>query len=182
MTNRLSPLDPPYAADVEGLLARYPQQNGYLLTLFRTFANSARFLGRGVANLLDRDSPLALRDREIVILRVTGHFACAYEWGVHVAIFASGAKFTPAQIAATWHGGGAAAEWTRREHCLIEAVDSFCARGTLSDDALETFSADWSKPQQLEIIALCGAYHTISLVANAARLPPEPFAAPIPPA
>jgi hypothetical protein len=34
--------------------------------------------------------------------------------------------------------------------------------------------------QQLEIFALCGNYHTISFVANAARLQPEAFAAGVP--
>ena len=60
MSNRLSPLEPPFAPEIDTLLARYPRQEGYLLTLFRTFANSARFLQRGVPNLLDKDSPLAL--------------------------------------------------------------------------------------------------------------------------
>ncbi|MDF1722500.1 MAG: hypothetical protein P1U65_17645, partial [Minwuia sp.] len=33
---------------------------------------------------------------------------------------------------------------------------------------------------QLEVMALCGTYHTISQVANVAQLPPEAFAARFP--
>jgi hypothetical protein len=37
------------------------------------------------------------------------------------------------------------------------------------------FQEAWTLEQQLEILALCGAYHTVSFVANTAQLPPEPF-------
>ncbi len=182
MTNRLAPIEPPFEPEIDALLARYPRQDGYLLSLFRTFANSKRFLSRGVPNLLDKDSPLALRDREIVILRVTAHYDCEYEWGVHAAIFARAAKLSPEQVAATRRLAAPAPVWSEREARLISAVDGFCHRGVLSDDELDAFTEDWSKSQQLEILALCGTYHTISLVANAARLAPEPFAARFPPA
>jgi len=180
MSNRLAPVEPPFAPDIDALLARYPRQEGYLLTLFRTFANSARFLQRGVPNLLDRESPLALRDREIVILRVTANFGCEYEWGVHVAIFARAAKFSDAQVAATRGSGPGSDVWAPREQRLIAAVDAFCREGALAADAIDAFTEDWTTAQQLEILALCGAYHTISLVARLAQLPPEPFAARFP--
>lgn len=180
MSSRLTPIEPPYAPEIEALLARYPTQDSYLLTLFRTFANSARFLQRGVPNLLDRESPLLLREREIVILRVTAHFGCEYEWGVHVAIFARAARLSNAQVAATRLSGADSEVWDARESRLIAAVDALCALGALPAGLLDTFTEDWSKVQQLEIINLCGAYHTVSMVANVAGLPPEPFAARFP--
>ena len=97
MANPLAPLPEPWPEDIAAMLAKYPSSDGYILSLFRTFANSKRFLQKGVPNLLDRDSPLPLRMREIVILRVTANLHCAYEWGVHVAIFTKAAGFTPAQ-------------------------------------------------------------------------------------
>ncbi len=180
MSNRLAPLEPPYAPEIETLLARYPRQKGYLLTLFRTFANSARFLQRGVPNLLDKESPLALRDREIVILRVTANYDCAYEWGVHVAVFARAAKLSEAQVASTRLVGPVSGVWTPGEQRLIAAVDAFCRDGALAGEAVDAFTEDWTTAQQLEILALCGAYHTVSLVARLAQLPPEPFAARFP--
>lgn len=177
MTNRLRPISEPFQPDVATALAAYPQQDGYILSLFRTFANSLRFLRKGVPNLLDRESPLSLRIREIVILRVTANKNCEYEWGVHVSIFAAAAKFSQAQIEATRSGPIDPDLWSEPEAYLLKAIDSLCSTGRIEDNLITQFESDWTKEQQLEIFALCGAYHTISFVANTARLPNEPFGA-----
>ncbi|MAT83920.1 MAG: carboxymuconolactone decarboxylase [Gammaproteobacteria bacterium] len=178
--NRLLPLEPPFDADVAAVLDSYPQRDGYLLSLFRVFANSPRFLRKGTVNLLDRDSPLPMRERELVILRVCARRDCEYEWGVHVGAFAEHVGFTPEQVAATRLGPAGAACWTEREQTLLTVVDELCADGTLSDVSREQFQRAWPVDAQLEILALAGNYHTISFVANVAVLPPEPFAARFP--
>lgn len=78
MSNKLSPIEQPYPSEVAGILAAYPQQDGYILSLFRTFANSLRFLKKGVPNLLDKESPLPLRIREIVIALVGTHHTISF--------------------------------------------------------------------------------------------------------
>lgn len=175
MPHQLRPLEPPFDAEVAAVLAHYPQQDGYLLTLFRTFANGLRFLRKGVPNLLDRGSPLPLRVREIVIHRVTANFDCEYEWGVHAAIFPDAAGLSTEQIDATRLHGPDAPCWDEADRDLLQAIDELCRTGTLTDATLARFEAAWSLEQQLEIMALCGTYHTISLVANVARLPGESF-------
>jgi alkylhydroperoxidase family enzyme len=180
MSQHLQPIEAPFPQDIAAILARYPQQGGYLLALFRTFANSKRFLERAVANLLDKDSPLSLRQREIVILRVTANLDCEYEWGVHVAAFARAAGLDEAQIAATRRSAPDADCWTGEEQVLLRAVDELCAQGRVGDETLPAFEIAWTLAQQLEILALCGNYHTIAFVANTARLPPEPFGARFP--
>lgn len=180
MTYALKPLEPPYSAEVEQLLAGYPRRGGYLLTLFRTFANSARFLRKGVVNLLDNDSPLPLRLREIVILRVTARLGCVYEWGVHVAAFAAQAGLSEAQVAATRLGGDGEPCWSAEEALTIRVVDELCNRASLSEATRSAFQETWTQAQQLEILALCGNYHTVSFVANVAQLEPEPFGARFP--
>ncbi|GJL88836.1 MAG: hypothetical protein DHS20C03_25450 [Minwuia thermotolerans] len=180
MTNILSPVEPPYEAEAAALLESYPRVQGHLLSLFRTFANSTRFLRKGVPNLLDRESPLPLREREIVILRTTAHWRCEYEWGVHVTVFAEAAGFTPAQVAATVQADPQAACWTGRESTLLSVTDGLAATGGLPDSVLQSFRDGWTVAQQLEVIALCGTYHTVSQVANVARLSPEGFAARFP--
>ena len=72
----LTPISEPFPPDVAAILAGYPQRNGYVLQLFRVFANSLRFLKKGTTNLLDRDSPIPMRQREIVILRVCANNDC----------------------------------------------------------------------------------------------------------
>lgn len=180
MTHVLTPLEPPYTAEVGEILKSYPQQDGHLLSLFRTFANSTRFLRKGVANLLDKESPLSLRHREITILRTTAKRDCEYEWGVHVSIFAKAASFTPAQIAATRLGAADAPCWSADEIVLISAIDELCADACISQDTLAEVQTLFTREQQLEILALVGNYHTISFVANTARLAPEAFAARFP--
>ena len=176
----LAPLEPPYPAPADAILATYPQQGGYLLTLFRTFANSVRFLKKGVPNLLDEESPLSLREREIVILRTTANRDCEYEWGVHVAAFAKRAGLTSEQIAATRTGEHDATCWPAQESVLISAVDQLCAEARISGPTLAEVQSIWTREQQLEILALVGNYHTVSFVANTAGLPPEPFGARFP--
>ena len=180
MTNSLAPLSEPYAPDIAKILAQYPHQDGYLLALFRTFANSTRFLERGVPNLLDEDSPLPLRVREIVILRVTANNNCEYEWGIHLVIFSKSAKLSEDDVNATCRSTVDANDWNAAEVNLLHAIDQLCADGSVSGDVLEQFQHHWTAEQQLEIFALCGAYHTVSFVANSANLPNEAFAARFP--
>jgi len=174
---KLAPLEPPYETETERLLTRYPRRDGELLSLFRVFANSARFLKKGVANLLDRDSPLSMREREIVILRVTANRGCEYEWGVHVAAFAAHVGLDRSAVAATRSAVQPESAWTEREALLIRVVDGLCAAGGLDDATQTRFESSFGVEEQLEILALAGNYQTVSFVANVARLPPEPFAA-----
>ena len=178
----LTPITEPYPAEVADIFARYPKgEDGYILRLFRVFGNSVRFLrNKGVANLLDRDSPLSLREREIVILRVTANNDCEYEWGVHVAIFAGAAGFSTEQIEATRLHGPEAPCWDTSERLLIQCVDELCAEGRIGDATYDAFRAEWDLEQQLEILSLCGNYHTISFVANTSRLSNEAFATAFP--
>lgn len=180
MVQCLAPLEPPFPPAAGTLLAGYPQRDGYLLSLFRTFANSPRFLKKAVANLLDKESPVSLRLREIAILRTTANNNCEYEWGVHVAAFAGAAKLTDEQVAATRTHDHHAACWTTEEALLIRAVDEMCASGGIQPTTYSAIAESWSLAEQLEIIALCGNYHTISFVANTASLTRETFAAPFP--
>ena len=178
MTNVLKPLTPPFPTEIEAILAQYPQQDGYLLALFRTFANSERFLKTCVPNLLDEESPLDLRIREITILRVTANRDCEYEWGVHARVFANAAGLNTEQINATRQDNADC--WSPKERRLITAIDQLCATANLESEQLAHFQNDWNKEEQLELIAICGTYTTVSLVANIARLPPEEFAVKFP--
>ena len=182
MKNALTPLEPPFSQDVATVLQRYPQdRDGYILKLFRVFANSMRFLtSKGVSNLLDKDSPLSLRQREIVILRVTANRDCEYEWGVHVSTFAIAAKLTTEQVAATRLDDSSANCWSEEEATLIACVDEICAAATVSDAQLARFQTYWDAQQQLEILSLCGNYHLVCAVANTARLDNETGAATFP--
>lgn len=180
MTQNLIPLEAPYPADVAKVLATYPTTDGYILKLFRTFATSMRFLTKCIPNLLDKESPLSLRDREIVILRVTANRNCEYEWGVHVSVFSKAATLTADQVRASRLGTATDSAWQDGDQTLVGVVDALCSEGRLSDILQAAFQTHWDPAQQLEVMALCGTYQTISFVANVAQLDGEEFGAKFP--
>ncbi len=176
----LKPVEEPLTTEVAEILGNYPQRDGYILQLFRVFANSLRFLRKGTVNLLDRESPLSMREREIVILRTSANNDCEYEWGVHVTAFAEHVGLSDAQIAATRTSAPDAPCWNEKESLLVRVVDELCEEARISDATYERFQENWDCNEQLEIMALCGNYHTISFVANTTRLDNESFAASFP--
>ncbi len=175
MTNILTPIEPPFETEMAAILDSYPSQDGYLLKLFRAFANSARFARKAVPNLLDRESPLSLREREIVILRTTANRNCEYEWGVHVAIFAQAAKLSPEQIASTCAAEIELELWNERDALLLRCIDQLCSDGRMTSETLQHFREEWDTGEQLEIVALCGTYHTVSFAANISQIGLEEF-------
>jgi AhpD family alkylhydroperoxidase len=180
MRHTLAPIAEPFSPEVIDALKRYPQRDGYIIGLFRVFANSMRHLRKGFVNLLDRESPLAMREREIIILRISANNRCEYEWGVHVTAFGAHAGLTPEQIEATASLNHVAPRWNARESLLIQALDELCANGRMQPQTLDAFRDTWNLEQQLEIFALAGNYHAIAFVANSSDLKLEEFAARFP--
>ena len=176
MVNKLKPKTEPFSEHLASVMQRYPKLDGYLLTLFRVFANSERFAAKAVPNLLDDQSPLSLRSREIVILRVTALRKCEYEWGVHAALFADAAGLSRQEINDTVAAKPSPEIWSEKELNLMNAVDQFCSSGNISAASRTAFERSWTVEQQLEILALCGTYDTVSFVANFSELENEPFA------
>lgn len=176
--SRIDPLQPPYTPETQAVFDAIMPPGVEPLVLFRTLAVNARVYQRFRAGgLLDRGL-LTLRQREIVIDRTCALNACEYEWGVHIAFFAEKVKFTPQQIAATVHGG--AAGWSADEEVLLEVCAELDTARNISDAVWKRLTEHFSAEQILEIIALVGFYRTVSLHANALRLPLEPYAARFP--
>jgi alkylhydroperoxidase family enzyme len=173
MQPRLAPLEAPFPPDVADLLASMPGGESPI-ALFRVLAHNPRILSRiKGGGLLDRGA-ISLREREIVILRVTARLGSEYEWGVHVAFFAAKAGFTSEQVAATT--ADRPEPWSAGEQLLIELVDSLVDRKDIPDALWQRATANWSMQQLLEIVVLVGFYHTISFITAAFRVPLEPNA------
>ena len=178
MQPRLAPLEPPYPAEVAETLKAMMPPGVPPIALFRVLAHNPRVLSRiWGGNLLDRGS-ISLREREIVILRTTARLGSDYEWGVHIQFFAAKAGFTPAQIAAT--AGSEPGAWPAPEQLLLELVDALVDHAAIDDALWQRASAQWTPQQLLEIVVLTGAYHTISFLTAAFRVPLEPGAPRLP--
>ena len=180
MTNILAPISEPYSAEASAGFKKYPQRNGYVIGLFRVFANSLRLLNKGFVNLLDKESPLPVIEREIIILRISANNNCEYEWGVHVTAFSEYAGLSPEQVQATVVKDHNGACWNDKQSLLIQCIDELCDKGYLQPETLTKFRDCWNVEQQLEILTLAGSYHTIAFIANASELPLETFAEPYP--
>src|ERR1700730_7409882 len=177
--SRIGPLQPPYEPEIEGQFDRI-MRGAPPLTLFRVMAGNPRAWEKFRAgSLLDR-GPVSLREREIVIDRTTALTNCEYEWGVHVATFASAAHMTEEQVRATVLGTADAPCWSDSEKALIAAVDALHVSATLSDAEFRALSAHYDDAKIFEIILLCGFYRTVSYLANGLALPLEENAARFP--
>ena len=169
---RIAPLQPPYAPELQTQFDQI-MRGAPPLMMFRVLAGNARAWQKfRAASLLDR-GPLSMREREIVIDRTCALTKCEYEWGVHVTTFAGAAHLTEEQIRATVHGGADAPCWSPAEQALIATVDALHHRATVSETEFAALRAHYDDAKILEIMLLCGFYHTVSYIANGLALPLE---------
>ena len=89
---------PPFAPEIQERLDRIMPKGIPPLALFTTLARDKRLFERFMAGGLLDPGHLSLRQREIVIDRITALSGSEYEWGVHITIFAARAGLTEAQI------------------------------------------------------------------------------------
>ena len=172
---RITPLDPPYPADVQAAFD-VVMRGAPPLLLFRTVAQNPRVLERMMAsNLLDRGS-IALRARELMILRTCARCGAAYEWGVHVATFAAKAGIDDRQQRATVHGTPDDDCWDGDDAVVLRLADRLHETNDVDDGLWADAAARFSAAQLVELVMLAGLYHAVSYLVNAMRVAREPFA------
>ena len=94
---RIAPATPPYAPEIQARFDAIMPPGIAPLTLFRVLARDQRLFARFAGGSLLDKGHLTLRQREIVIDRVTARCGSEYEWGVHIAFFAERAGLDAAQ-------------------------------------------------------------------------------------
>jgi hypothetical protein len=105
------------------------------LVLFTALARDPRLYERFRGGSLLDKGHLTMRQREIVIHRVTAKTGSEYEWGVHAAFFGARVGLHDTQLVATVHGDEDAPCWSADESALIEACDQLLATtADISDD------------------------------------------------
>lgn len=177
---RIAPLAKPYPEAFDTRMKAL-MRGAEPLVLFTTLATNerawAKFSG---GSLLDKASPLSMRQREIVIDRTTAKCGNEYEWGVHIAGFAPHIGMDDAQIYATVHGNADDPVWSADESILIATVDALIEHKKLTDDQWSALRSHVDEAQAMEIIQLVGFYHSVSLICGALDLPLETTAARFP--
>ena len=177
---RIAPAAPPYPPEIQTRLDAV-MRGKPALVLFTTMARDPRLFHKFFdAGLLDRGH-LSLRQREIVIDRVTALCGSEYEWGVHVAAFAAHVKLDAAQIRSLAIGSAEDACWSDAERRLIRFCDALHAHCAIADELWAALREDvGSDEAMIELLMLAGFYRTVSYLTNALRLPLEEGAARFP--
>jgi alkylhydroperoxidase family enzyme len=174
---RIAPAEPPYPPEIKARLDALMPPGVEPLLLFRVMARDERLFQRFMgAGLLDKGH-LTLRQREIVIHRVTARCGAEYEWGVHAAFFAKRAGLDATRLDSTVSGGPDDACWEAQDALLLRFCDALHAECTLDDALWAELHTAFSEEAMLELLLLAGFYRTVSYLTNALRLPPERFAA-----
>jgi alkylhydroperoxidase family enzyme len=173
---RVEPLTKPYPAPFDAAM-KVLMRGADPLVLFTTLAKHDRAWSKfSGGSLLDKGSPLSLRQREIVIDRTTAKCGCEYEWGIHVAGFAGHVGLDEAQITATVHGDPDENLWNAEEQTLLATVDALLDHKKLSDEQWARLRDHFNEAQALEIIQLVAFYHGVALICGALDFPNEPNA------
>lgn len=176
MSARLEPAIPPYAPEAQAVFDRLPQSWLPPFQLFTMLARDPNLLlrfTRGAPIYFD-GSHITIRQREILLTRVTANCRCEYEWGMRIHYFAAEAGLTEAQVFATVHGTADDPYWTREERLLIRLADALHDSCDINDVLWAGLQAAFSGEAILELLLLAGYYRTVAYIANGLRLPLEP--------
>src|SRR5438874_8127310 len=110
---RIAPVSPPCAPKVQALFDRLPADWSPPFQLFTVLARDERLLLRFTGSSVSYLEPshVTVRQREVLLLRVTARCRCAYEWGMRVHYFAEQAGLNETQVYASVYGRADDASW-----------------------------------------------------------------------
>jgi len=176
MTARIEPVTAPYPANVQAAFERFPRSWMPPFRLFTTLARHPelfeRFV-RGAPSYLP-GTHVSVRQREILLLRVTARCRCEYEWGMRVHYFADKAELNVKQVRATVHGDAGSACWLNGDAVLIRLADELHDTCSISDELWNALRAAFGDDAILELVVMAGYYRTVGYLALGLRLPLEP--------
>ena len=176
MRPRIDPATLPYSSVIQAALDKVMPKGVPPLTLFTTMARDERLFTRFFSGGLIDKGHLPLRERELIIHRVTALCGSEYEWGVHAAFFASKINLNSDQMYSLVHGNSQDACWDKGESLLIDMCDALHNTSTLPDEIWEPLRAIYSENAMIELLMLAGYYKTVSYLTNSLQLPLEGFA------
>ncbi len=171
---RMAPASKPLDAQVQELIDRIVPEGEPDFALFTTMARDPRLFLRFAGRGLMGKGNLTMRQREIIVDRVTAQCGSEYEWGLHVAFFGD-RLFDEAQLRSLVHGGPEDPCWSEEDRILIRACDSLHESCTLSDELYAQLSAILCDEAIIEALMLAGNYRTVAYITEGLQLPLERF-------
>jgi alkylhydroperoxidase family enzyme len=172
-SSRVAPAPLPLPPDIQAAIDAVMRGNDPLV-LFTTLARDRRLFGKFFnSGLLDRGH-LTIRQREIVIDRVTAQCGAEYEWGVHIRAYAAKAGLDEWQIAALVANGAGDNDFSDEDRVLIRLCDSLHTSCAVDDDLWNALTRHYTAEAIIELLMLAGYYRMVSYLVNGLRLPLEP--------
>jgi len=120
-----------------------------------------------------RTTTIAVRPRELIVLRTAWRQQCAYEWHYHVG-YALNAGLTMDEIAAI-RDGPEAPIWAKQpeDRAVLRAVDALVATSRIPDDLWTDLAAFMDKRQLMDLLFTIGNYVMLGWAAGAMGVPIE---------
>ena len=139
---------------------------GRVLNIFKTLANHPDLARRWMvfANHILGKSKLAIRERELIILRIGYLCQAGYEWGQHVLI-ARDAGMTDEEIR-TARTGPQTPGLSDLDRLLLTATDELHADAHVSDATWQGLSQHLNTQQLMDMVFTVGQYNLVSMALN----------------
>jgi 4-carboxymuconolactone decarboxylase len=119
-------------------------------------------------------STLAVRPRELIVLRAAWHQQCAYEWHYHIG-YGLTAGLTMAEMAAV-RDGPASPVWDEKteDRAVLTAVDELVVGGKrITDATWAELSRFFSKEQRMDLVFTVGNYVMLGWAVASFGIPVE---------
>jgi alkylhydroperoxidase family enzyme len=163
---RVQPLEPDEWDDkTREVMAPFAGQ-GRVFNVFKTLAHHPDLLRRWLvfANHVLGKSTLAVRDRELVILRIGYLCQAGYEWGQHVEI-ARRAGMSDEEIRSAKTGPDTPGI-PELDRLLLAATDELHADAHVTDSTWGGLSAHLTTQQLMDLVFTVGQYNLVSMALN----------------
>jgi len=124
-------------------------------------------------------STIAVRPRELIVLRAAWHQKCLYEWHYHVG-YALTAGLTIAEIEAI-RDGWESPVWDGKDEdrAVLRAVDELIETSRMSDAAYDGLAVHFSKQQMMDLLFTIGNYVMLGWAVATFGIPVEDGVDPI---
>jgi alkylhydroperoxidase family enzyme len=163
LRNPKQPRVEPLTAPDDDATAAALAELGPPIALFGVFArrpDRARAIAQWGRYYLSRSVALTLRQREIIIDRATALCGADYEWGIHIAVFASKAGLTDEQVRSLAIGQPTDPCWSDpADAAVLRAVDEIHLTADLGDETWEGLRAAVGEEGAIDLLLIAGWYH-----------------------
>ena len=182
MTPRILPLsDAEMSPAHREALAPYVRDDGIIHNIFRTIGRYPSALKRWtpfIQHVLFKSS-LALREKELLILRVAALRGCGYAWRQHVRI-ARRAGLADSEIGAI-RDNPTGPQWSATDAALLQAAEDLVRTARIADATWSSLSKTLSQEQLIDVILTVGQYDLAAMFLNSCDVELDPDLAVDPP-